>query len=137
MLEFVVRPFASPNAQANILIPSAPSGATQPAILRWGATATMPAAQPAGVNIVCCKEQVQEQSRESDTVKITNPSDASQFVMVKRAKSLSLKKQENMNGCGDDNSFSTGNFEFSGSAEISAALDVPSTCSIKLSLKNQ
>ena len=140
MLEYVVRPFSSPGALGSTLIPSNPGLTVERAILKWGAQATMPAAKSSGVNVVCCNEGLNEQSRQTETVKISNPNDSSQFIMVKRAKSLSLKKTEDKNGCDAQNSFGMSfaptNFSFSGDAEISAALDVPDTCQVKLTLKN-
>jgi len=103
-LEYVVRPYQSPNAHGAIIIPSTPSASRERATLTWGAKATMPT-PTSGIsfNVVCCQEQLDEQTRETEQVQVPiTVSDVQDgYYTVERPKTLSLKKKEK-NNCGDD-----------------------------------
>jgi hypothetical protein len=101
MFEYLVRPYQSPRSQGSVIIPSTPSAPGEKAVLTWGTSATMPVAKGISFNTVCCKESSDEQSRETEPVRIENPDDSSQYIMVARSKSLKLNKKE-QNNCSDD-----------------------------------
>jgi hypothetical protein len=102
MFEYLVRPYQSPRSQGSVVIPSTPSAPTEKAVLTWGASATLPVqAKGISFNTACCKEKSDEQSRETDIIRIENPNDSSQYMVVERAKKLLLNKEEK-NQCGDN-----------------------------------
>jgi len=92
MLEYVVRPYQSPNAQGRIIIPSTPSRTAERAVLKWGAQSTLPQPNITGVTLPCCQEQSDEKDRQGETVRIFG-NDPENYVDVFRANKLSLKKQ--------------------------------------------
>jgi ribosomal protein L24 len=102
MFEYLVRPYQSPRSQGSVVIPSTPSAPSEKAVLKWGASATLPI-QAKGINFntACCKEQSDEQSRETEIVRIENPTDPSNYMLVERSKKLLLNKEEK-NQCGDN-----------------------------------
>jgi hypothetical protein len=102
-LEYVVRPYQSPDANGAVIIPSTPSGSRQSATLKWGATATIPEITGENFNMVCCKEASTEQDRTSDTVRVFQNGDSTSdnWVDLERAKTMDLQKKEN-NNCGDN-----------------------------------
>lgn len=99
MLEYIVRPFGNRDPFGRIQIPSTPRTTTDKAVLTWGAKATMPQVKPSGLTIECCHEDNDEFDRTTDDVRIENPDDSSQFVMVKRATKLSLHKTHDASQC--------------------------------------
>lgn len=141
MLEYIVRPFQAPANTGQIIIPSTPSTTTDQAVLTWGAKATMPGIVPTGINVVCCKEQNDELSRQTEKVNVTSSQDPSNFITVERSKQLSLDKKED-NKCGDDwDSFSGVGAAISSAfstldAAIGPSLDVPQKCSVVFNLNN-
>jgi hypothetical protein len=99
-LEYVVRPYTAPDAHGRIIIPSTPTR-REHTTLTWGATGTMPAAAPGiGFTVVCCKDALDEQQRQSDDVQIPIQ-DGADYVTVSRPNSLTLSKKES-NTCGDN-----------------------------------
>jgi hypothetical protein len=104
-LEYVVRPYVTPNAHGQIIIPSAPRGSHERATLTWSGAAEVPAPQEIsdGVNfeVVCCQEGLNESSRENTIERIAQQTNPDNWVDVARAASLKLKKKES-NKCGDD-----------------------------------
>jgi hypothetical protein len=101
MFEYLVRPYQSPRSQGSVVIPSTPSAPTEKAVLKWGASATLPVtAKGISFNTACCKEQSDEQSRESDRQQIMGQ-DGVSYVWVERPKQLKLNKKE-QNNCGDN-----------------------------------
>jgi hypothetical protein len=103
-LEYVVRPYTSPDPFGRILIPSVPVGTTQRATLTWGAKATMPTVNT-GVDftVACCKEDLKEDDRDSETNRIFQNGDKSSpnWVDVERPKKVRLQRHE-ANTCGDN-----------------------------------
>jgi hypothetical protein len=99
-LEYVVRPFQSPGSQGTTIIPSTPSRPSDKAILTWGASAVMPPVKGINFQVVCCKEESDEKSRESDRLQIMG-NDNESYIWVQRASQLKLNKSEK-NSCGDD-----------------------------------
>lgn len=96
-LEYAVRP-AVPTSPHGLTIIAKTTGASRErATLTWGAKASLPDVG-AATNIACCKENLDETERETETVRITNPQDANQYIDVARAKKLSLDKS-NENKC--------------------------------------
>jgi hypothetical protein len=104
-LEYVVRPYATPNAHGAIIIPSTPRDSRQRATLTWGKPTTMPPVENTGVNfdVLCCKDDLTELSRESDKKRIFQNGDESSenWVDVERPNMLKLNKKEK-NTCGDN-----------------------------------
>ena len=140
-LEYIVRPYQSPGRNA-FLIPSAPGASNQRATITWGADATIPEPKGIGFNVVCCKEQLDEQSRQSDTVQIPIQDDAN-YVEVQRPNTVSLNKKEN-NTCGDDwDQFSgvgaeiSADFASLGEAIHSGTTSTGGNCQAQWKLKNQ
>lgn len=96
MIEGIVRPFQSPQVTQSGLIPVPSVGPVTPASLRWGAVGNL---SSSGVSFKACQQQkYSEVSRQTDTVRVTNPQDSSQYVDVQRTKSLKMKP-----GGGDSN----------------------------------
>jgi hypothetical protein len=104
-LEYLVRPYTTPNAHGQIIIPSAPRGSHERATLTWSGAAEVPSPVESsdGVNfeVVCCQEGLNELSRESEIERITQQTNPDNWVDVARAASLKLKKK-GTNSCGDD-----------------------------------
>jgi hypothetical protein len=99
-LEYVVRPYTTPDAHGRIIIPSSPRGTREKATLTWGGGALTPPARKEvsdGVNfeVVCCKENLKENSRKSDKKRIFQNGDESSanWVDVATPDSLRLKKR--------------------------------------------
>jgi hypothetical protein len=101
--EYFVRPFQSPDSHGRIIIPSVPGG-TQRATLTWGAkTSIVPTSLQHQVRfqyvhdpndpVTCCTEQLDEQDRDTDTIKITSTSDPDAWITVKRATQLRVDKK--------------------------------------------
>jgi hypothetical protein len=106
-LEYVVRPFTTPGPHGTVIIPSTPSGSRGRATLKWQATGedTTRTEVSDGVDfeVVCCKENLTEKSRESDQKRIYQNGNTSSpnWVDVQRPRHFKLKKK-NQNKCGDD-----------------------------------
>jgi hypothetical protein len=106
-LEYVVRPYTTPNAHGQIIIPSTPRGTHARATLTWDGQMTIPTRTEVsdGVNfeVVCCQESLSEVSRKSKPERIYQNGDvnSSNWADIERPTSLRLKKKEN-NTCGDD-----------------------------------
>jgi hypothetical protein len=143
-LEYVVRPYQSPNAHGTIQIPSAPASSNQRATLVWGAKATMPAVNMGeNFSVVCCKERLNEQDRQSDTVRITQQDNSDNYVDVARPNTLHLQKHD-ANNCGDNwDQFSGVGAEISDtlaafqSDVLSGTAAQPGNCDTTWKFKNQ
>lgn len=100
-LEYVVRPYQSPDAHGAIIIPSTPSGSRQRATITWGSKDVQ--AVNSGISINCCSESLSEQSRKSEKMRIFQNDDKNSpnWVDVERPHSLKLNKKDN-NQCADD-----------------------------------
>ncbi len=94
-LESVVRPFGSRNLYSDKRIATThpdPKGGT--AHLCWGSVGTKPTPEAVGTSVELndCNESNSElKGRESETIRIENPDDTSQYIMVKRPKVISFK----------------------------------------------
>lgn len=93
MLEYVVRPFQTPNSHGRVIIHSTPKESTETAVLTWGGEADLPDAQyyETGFNTKKNREDFTEQQRESDTVRIMgqDPDDDSpSYIDVDRGRKL-------------------------------------------------
>lgn len=101
-LERIVRPYQRPTGVSFGRIVSrtvAPS--TDVATLTWGDTGTLPTPTQEDVpndnvdfTVEVCDTDFVETSREVQPIKVTNPSDANQFVVVDRIKSMSFRVNE-------------------------------------------
>jgi hypothetical protein len=107
-LENIIRPFQSPQSHGAIIIASTPSASRERATLTWGAKATMPPVQitDGGDDVACCKEGLTELSRNTETVRITQPGKPENYVDVARAKDVTLRKKEENKCAGDWAQFS-------------------------------
>lgn len=96
-LERAVRPWSSPLALATGQIPI-PSVETQvnPAVLQWGNVGTLPTPN-FGVNFTVCTENWTEKKRTVKSVRITNPSDSSQYIDINRATQIAFDKTNSLN----------------------------------------
>lgn len=94
-LEYLIRPYQTPGSHGAIIIPATPRGTRQIARVTWGAKATIPPVEAVdnNQNVTCCGEQLTEQTRKSDTVRITQPGKPENFVDVARAREVRLKKK--------------------------------------------
>jgi hypothetical protein len=101
-LEYIVRPYQSPQSHGTTVIPSTPSGTRERATLKWGTTATMPT-PAAGVNVECCAETQDEQSRIPIPIRIYQRGDptSDNWVDVERPQKMTMKKKE-QNTCNDN-----------------------------------
>ena len=101
MLEQIVRPFQlfDPTAGIPIIVQRA-NVAVQPAVLSWGQAGELPTAfqedepDETGINfkLLECDENLAESKRDTEDVRVENPDDPSQFVVVQRIKSITFKK---------------------------------------------
>lgn len=137
-LEYVVRPFAAPGALGSTLIPSNPGTTTDTARVTWGAQATLPTAKTTGINIQTCNEGVEETGRTTESVKISQPNNPDNFLMVARAKTLTLKKSDKQSSAnmGSTTAWAgaTTNFGF---GEVSGITDgTTDNCQVNLKLNN-
>ena len=100
-LEYVVRPYQSPDSHGAIIIPSTPSGSRQRATITWSAKEAK--AVNTGISVQCCNEALSELSRKSDKMRIFQNDDetSDNWVDVERPRSLKLNKKEQDN-CADD-----------------------------------
>jgi hypothetical protein len=102
-LEYVVRPYTAPSPHGGTVIPSTPRGSRQKATLTWGVPTTMPEVSGMNFNVVCCKDTLTEQNRESDTVRVyqNNDKNSPNWTDWERPNTLNLDKKES-NTCGDN-----------------------------------
>jgi len=102
-LEYVVRPYQTPNVYGQTIIPSTPTRANR-ATLTWGATVqgTVPAAteKPKANSMTyqfeCCGEKLNETSRQVNRVRIDG-SDGESWMDVERPKTMKLKRNTQQN----------------------------------------
>jgi hypothetical protein len=105
-LEYVVRPWTTPNAHGQIIIPSAPKSSPERASLTWGGgTFDLPqrteVSDGVTFEVICCQEELSEKSRTSETKRITQQDNEDNWVDVERPTAVKLKKKHR-NSCGDD-----------------------------------
>lgn len=93
-LEKVIRPFQSEQAfQAARVVE--PTIEVAPATTEWGsAGGTEFETRSAFVNFVTNKSNYKEQFRVTDQVRVENPDDPTQFVVVDRIKQIAFKKND-------------------------------------------
>lgn len=88
MFENAVRPFQLFQAlRLSRLVPAPATSAPPPgsAFIAWGAAGTMPTPQSTQYQLDHCKNEHDEIKRQSDTIRIENPDDPEQYIMVDRA----------------------------------------------------
>jgi hypothetical protein len=99
MLEYAVRPFATPNSFGKIIIPSTPSAGNQRATITWGSKTTNAPTPSLSNNfsVICCTEELTEVDREGEHVQIpiTDPEGDEPHVTVFRSNKLRLHKPKN------------------------------------------
>lgn len=143
-LEYIVRPWQTPNSHGAIVIPSTPQNTREKATLTWGAKATMPAQNTSGINVVCCSEESTEFKREGETVRIQGNGEDN-WIDVFRSNKLHLKKKEKNTCASDWDQFSGVGLEITDAlAEFEDALNSgttagnnePKTCGQVWSLNN-
>ena len=99
-LEYVVRPYTSPNVHGQIIIPSSPGSTRGRATITWGAKATnIPVVDPS-ITVTCCNQNTVEHDRESTRHRIYQNDDKTSpnWVDVDRPLKLHMKKREK-NSC--------------------------------------
>ncbi len=100
-MEQLVRPFvAVPTIATRRIVAKNKAVTKGTAIIRWGSAGAMPTAtqrtvDSSGVNfsIECCKDTYSEHERNTDLVRVENPDDPTQFVMVRRIKDITFGKK--------------------------------------------
>lgn len=97
MLEYIVRPFTTPNSHGTIVIPSTPHASDETAILTWGGEADLPETQyfETGFNTRKGREDYTENSRDKDTIRIygEDPGDGPSYIDVDRGNKLYMDKE--------------------------------------------
>ena len=101
LIEEIVRPFTSPTLTSTGRIPVPSTTKAGPVVLKWGAAGKMPSINTDGIAFNLCNEIQNELSRTEDDIQFTDKDDPTKFVVVKRAKTLKLTKQENRNVISD------------------------------------
>jgi hypothetical protein len=144
-LEYVVRPWQSPNSHGAVVIPSARRSSHEKATLTWGAKATMPKLKTQGINVIVCNEDSTETKRDGETVRITG-NDPDNWIDVFRANKLYLNKKDKTSKTADDwDQFSGKGLEFTDTLIPFAShfvdaptttTDKPDTCKQTLTLNN-
>jgi hypothetical protein len=137
-LEYLVRPYQTPNAQGAIIIPATPVGAGTLATLTWSGvgSTTMPQPQvsPNSTSVQCCDETQDELSRETELVRITQQGEPENYVDVARSNKLHIKrKQDTQSHCIPDVVYFAGP-TFSDGFEPQD--DSAGACKITFTLKN-
>lgn len=105
-LEYVVRPYQSPNANGAIIIPSTPTLSTERATLTWGGSgsgqATITNDGP-NWNVTCCDENLKEDVRQEQPIRVYQDGDtnSSNYVDVARPTKMRMGKNDQKN-CGED-----------------------------------
>lgn len=107
-LERIVRPYQAPPGVAFGRIVSrtvAPS--TDLATITWGDTGNLPTPvqedvpnDGGGFNVEVCDTDYKETDRTVQPIRITNPTDENQFVVIDRVKSMSFKVTEKVKNAG-------------------------------------
>lgn len=102
MLEIIVRPYQSPlnlSRQAIEKIISTSGDVVANPVLEWGDAGTVPAGvqQPiptdgGGFKVVCCNDSFTQKDRKPEKVRVENPDDPNQYVMVERDTQVKFKK---------------------------------------------
>ena len=100
-MEQLVRPFQQPAVIATLRIHSVRDKVTvDPAIITWGAVGKLPEAiqqtdEFDGINFKIgeCDDSNTELSRETSDIRVQNPDDPTQYVMVRRISKIAFKKK--------------------------------------------
>jgi hypothetical protein len=97
--EYIVRPYQQPGSLGTTVIPATPKGTRERAHLVWGGKGTMPSVKllNPSTKVITCKEQLSEEERESDTIRITQDGKPENYVDVARARTVKLDKTEQNN----------------------------------------
>lgn len=102
MLEQLVRPFQTPISIATIRVVAKDlSTPKSDAIIQWGQAGTLPSpteetkTPTGGISwkVDECSANLNEHSRKTDNVRVENPDDPSQYVVVQRINSISFDKK--------------------------------------------
>jgi len=95
MLEYAVRPFATPNSFGKIIIPSTPSAGNQRATITWGSKSTnVPTPEQTSLTVICCTEELTEFDRQGEVLRTTG-NDGESYIDWFRANRLKLHKPKN------------------------------------------
>lgn len=127
MLEYIVRPFQTPNAHGTIIIPATPKESTETAVLTWGGEATLPEVKfiETGFAVRKGREDFVENKRDASTIRITgeDPGDGPSFIDVSRANKMYFDKTTEQ----DVNAASPGQTDYVGSPAAASIYNTPST----------
>ena len=97
-LEYIVRPYQSPDSLGVTVIPATPKSTRERAHLTWGGKGTMPSVRFTGedFNTVTNKKTIvnTEKNRDSDTIRITQEGKPENYVDVLRARQIYLNRDE-------------------------------------------
>lgn len=107
-LESIVRPYQRPVGVAfGRIISRTVAPSTDIATVTWGDVGTLPTPvqedvpnEGGGFNVEVCDSDYNETDRTVQPIKITNPGDSSQFVVVDRVKSMSFRVTEKVKNAG-------------------------------------
>jgi len=104
--EYFVRPFQNRDIFGRIILPSTPESSTERATLTWGSKTagtpgTLPTPTSMGVNIQCCNEIINEDTRTGNTIKISASNEPENYIMVHRATEVKLRKKEDKKDCNE------------------------------------
>lgn len=97
MLETVVRPYEAPQPiSTDTIVTQRALVPSSRARLRWGAVGALPPATTHDVHILDCDDKYQERqspARTTNLVKVVNPDDSSQYVIVESLASIFFSKK--------------------------------------------
>lgn len=146
-LESVVRPFQTRNNLSTKRIAtkttdpkSKSSGTACSAALCWGDVGTKPTPQPDGLSVETndCNEANSELAgRKYNDIRIENPDDSSQFVMVRRPSTIYFKHTERKNSTWDQMSLTAASIDqWQADLETDLGFNSDSAkCGMKMTLK--
>ena len=101
-IDYAVRPSVPTNPHGSTIIASTPGATRQRATLTWGAAGTLPFPQ-VSVQLACCKDDLKETDRKSNTHRIFQNGDSSSenWVDVERPYEFALDNQHK-DSCNQD-----------------------------------
>jgi hypothetical protein len=93
MLEGIIRPFQTPAGSPRIPIGVVVTKVPDPTIIDWGDPGSLPSPISDVVSVTLEKDEMKETQRKERKIRIENPDDPSQYVMVKRPEQMSFDKK--------------------------------------------
>jgi hypothetical protein len=145
MLEAIVRPWQNPGALATQRIVSSNRQVSAGvAELIWGQAGGMPTPVAEEVQtgggiktLACCKDVNTEQDRQTEKVKVTNPNDPTQFVIVERVTQIAFGLDRTNVCFGESSETARALAEFDASFDTgTTGTEKPGQCKASFTLKN-